>query len=111
MKNKLNFNIKNLLMTPKERQMEKLKKFIERVTNNTNIRLIEFEITEGTYIPNNDISELMGERIDFKKSLTGRSFIFSANPNHPELNEKFICMTLDEVNELIDLYREALDMK
>ena len=113
MNKKINFDIKKLMMTPKERQLEKLKKFLERITTNTNIRLVEFEITEGTYIPNNDVSEMLGEHVEVKRPFSGKTFIFASTPDpkHPEINEKYLCMSLDEVSELIDLYKEALNMK
>jgi hypothetical protein len=106
----LNIDIDKLFMSKKERQMQKLKKFIEKVTMNTEYRFVEFEITEGTYIPNTEVSRMLGETVPVTKPISGKAYLFCGSSND-DLNTKYVCMTLEELQELISLYKEALNMK
>ena len=108
MKNIFNINIDNLFMSPKERQLNKLKKFIAQVVKNTQHYATEFEIKEGSYKPNDLVSKCIDRSVDITEPLSGKAIIFTDdNPS----NTKIVCMTLADLEELVSLYKEALDMK
>ena len=96
----------------KEQQMNKLKHFMHKLVRNTQRRQFEFNITEGTYIPNDEVSQALELNVPIIKPLSGKAVIyFSEDGNTEENDKKIVCMTLTELQELLKLYEEAIDLK
>lgn len=98
-------DVDELSISKKQKQLNKLKKLIDKLTQNTKNRLVKFEIKEASYTPCTPFAEALMFEEELKKPLSGVSFIFSA-----ESGKRYICMDENELKELIELYKEALNI-
>lgn len=105
MNNSLNFNIRKLFMSRKERQLDKLKKFLQLLATKTEYRLARFEITEGVYYPIDPMSRSLGKPVEIRTPMKGNALIYVSDKE-----EKYLCISESELEDLILLYKEALDM-
>lgn len=102
----INIDIENLFVSKKQRKLNKLKNFLQKVKIHTEIRLVEFYINEGYYILNSAVSEGIGQGNPIKQPLSGKGYIYT-----PDSDKRYIVMSVEEMSELVELFKEAIDCK